>query len=343
MVEIGYAYREQVQDLLVSTSTARMDVRIDQARLAASRDIEGLLHRIFYPWTGTRQLDQPAGTTLWLYENELAEVPTGIVSGATTLTTDDYIMQPLSGPPYRWIDINYGGSNSWSSDDTPQRAVAITGTFGYPAVITERTEIAGAINAAATALVLAETVHLGTGSLILVDDERMLITQLQSAATGATLDGNVAANKGATGITVSDGSLITAGERILIGSESMNVLDVAGDTLIVERAARGTVLAAHATGATVYAPRAATVQRGLLGTTAAAHDDASTVYSITAPSLVVEAVLALTANNLQQGLSGYSRPVGGGDNKREATGRGVQDVLEDCYTRYGRKTRSRAV
>lgn len=340
--EIGYVTREQVQDALHMISTARMDARIDQARLAASRDVEGHLHRTFYPWTGTRYFDQPTSGTLWLYENELTEI-TSVVSGSTTLTSADYIPRPQYGASYRWIDINYGGANFWTSDATPQNAVAITGTFGHPVVSRSVTTLSGSVSSSVTTLALASAVGVGTGSLLLAGSERMLVTRLSSATTGVTLAGDLTAAKGLTAVPVSDGTLIGVGERILIDSEAMAVEDIAGNTLIVERAARGTVLAAHTTGATIYAPRSATVSRGVLGTSAAAHADALAVYTLTAPSLVQELTMALTVNNIQQGLSGYSRPRGAGENRSDVTGRGVAEILEDAYTRYGRKARSRAV
>jgi hypothetical protein len=342
-VEIPYVTREMVQDAVPSTGTPRFDARIDQAILAASRDVEGFLHRRFYPWTGTRYFDQPDDTTLWLYEHELAEAPSEIISGALTMTTADYILQPQSGPPYRWIDVNYGGSVSWSSDATPQNAIAITGTFGYPATVTAVAALSGAVNSSVTTLTLAAGAAVGTGSLILVDSERMLVTRLSSAATGATLAADLAANKGLTAVTVSSGALIGVGERILIGSEYMNVQDIAGNVLIVERAVRGSVLAAHTAGAIVYAPRSATVVRGILGTTAAAHDNADVVSTITAPSLVQELVLAFAINNVQQSLGAYTRPRGTGDNRSNQPGRGISEIAEDAYTAYGRKARSRAV
>lgn len=342
-MEIPYVTREMVQDALSSISTARLDARIDQAALAASRDLEGLLHRVFYPWTGTRYFDQPDGATLWLYEHELAEAPTAIVSGTTAMTTDDYFLQPQSGPPYRWIDVNYGGANSWSSDSTPQNAVAITGTFNYPATVKPATALAAGVNASVTTLTLGTAQGVGTGSLILIDSERMLVSRLASASTGTTLAGDLAANKGLTAVPVASSAAIGVGERILIDSEAMAVEDIAGNTLIVERAARGTVLGAHTTGATVYAPRSATVTRGILGTTAAAHDNAALVSTITAPSLIQELALALTINNVQQSLGAYTRPRGSGDNRSDAPGRGVAEIFEDAYTRYGRKSRSRAV
>jgi hypothetical protein len=342
-VEIPYVTREMVQDAVPSTGTPRFDARIDQAILAASCDLEGFLHRKFYPWTGTRYFDQPDDTSLWLYENELAETPTAIVSGLITMTTDDYILQPQSGPPYRWIDVNYGGTNSWSADCTPQNAVAITGTFHYPAKVTAVTTLSSGVNSSVTTMPPASSVDVGTGSLILVDSERMLVSRLASASTGTTLAGDLTANKGITSVPVASGAAISVGERILIDSEAMTVQDIAGNTLIVERAVRGSVLATHTTGATVYAPRTATVTRGVLGTTAAAHDSADVVSTLTAPSLVRELALALAINNVQQSLGAYTRPRGSGDNRSDMPGRGVSEIMEDAYTAYGRKARSRAV
>lgn len=340
MTEISYITRATLAQALTMADNARTQRRLDQAIRAASREAEGFLHRKFYPSTETRTFDMPDSDSLWLYDSELSAAPTSIVSGTTTMTPADYICQPVTGPPYRWIDANDAGANYWSSGETIQRAVAVTGTFGYPVNPVTYTTTAASMDAVTSSLVTASSSVIGPGSLILVDSERMNVTGSALSATGATLNGGTDANKSTTAVVVSSGTLISTGEIITVDAERMFVEAVAGNTLTVTRGWAGTVLAAHANGATVYAPRTLTVQRGILGTTAATHTSGSSITALLAPSLVQEYVLAIAIGNVGQAAAGYSKQNEAGDSP---LGGGIEGIAERCYTAYGRKTRSRAV
>ena len=59
MATVWYCTREDVKRALDVKETVQSNGQIDR-RIAASTDsIEGLCHRRFYPWTGTRYLDWP--------------------------------------------------------------------------------------------------------------------------------------------------------------------------------------------------------------------------------------------------------------------------------------------
>lgn len=342
--EVAYCTREQVQRALNLADVPRFNERVDQAIMAGARDVEGLLHRRFYPETKTVKFDQPETEYLWLYEQELSGPPTLISSGGDEMVVDtDVLLRPRLGPPYTWLEARFGGQVYWQSETTPQNAIEITGDFGYPVTEVPAAELAASMTGSAVQLTLTDSSLAGVGSLVLIGSERMLISEKTMAGTTATLSTDLAASKSAVSVTVSDGTLINPGEMILVGSERMQVQYVTGDTLTVERAVNASALAAHTSGDTVYAPRLATVRRGLLGTSAAAHSSGDTVTLLKAPSLVSELNLAYAINNVQQALSAYARPVGSGDNQRDQAGRGVQDIAEDAYTRYGRKVRTRAV
>lgn len=352
MAVVTYCTREMVQRELGFSDTVRLNTRVDRACRAGARDLEALCHRVFYPTTDARSFDLPVGGTLWLYEHELAGTPTSIVTGGTTLTTADYILQPESGPPYRWIDINTSGATSWQSGNTPQDSTVITGPYGGSA----DTEPAGATaasvaTASTTTMDVTDSTLIGVGDLLTVESERMIVTGKTYITTGVTTSGSdLTANKAGVSVPVSSGAGIIAGETILIDSERMFVESVAGNTLTVTRAEQGTVLAAHTSGATVYAPRRLTVTRGATGTTAATHTTVGTAITRNLPpALIAEGNMALAVNFLQQGSAGYAASLGTGNrrnpsgNQRDAPGGALQELMERIYTAHGRKTRSRAV
>jgi len=154
---------------------------------------------------------------------------------------------------------------------------------------------------------------------------------------------SVTASAGDTTIGVTTGTTFFVGETILIDAEKMLIVDIASNNLIVKRAWDGSVLAAHSQNASIYAPRTLTVTRGALGTTAAAHDTAAAITVWVVPGLVRQLAIAEAMTALQQEGSAYGRVVGSGDNQREASGKGLADLREQVYTRYGRKVRARAV
>jgi hypothetical protein len=133
------------------------------------------------------------------------------------------------------------------------------------------------------------------------------------------------------------------GETILIDSERMLVVDVAGLIITVQRASEGSVLATHAANADIYAPRTLTVSRAALGTSAATHADTTAITRHEVPALIAEFATALALNTLLQRSSGYARMSGSGDNAQEYTGRSIRDIQSDAEQTYGRIGRISAI
>jgi hypothetical protein len=346
---ITYCTREMVQREMGFADTARLTARVDRACRAARRDIDRLTHRTFYPTLDTRRFDIPNTGTLWLFDHELADTPTSIITGGTTMATTDYILRPESGPPYRWIEIDTSGSVSWTAGDTWQNAISIVGPFGASADSDAAGTITEAMNTSVTTCDVSDSSLVGVGDLLKVDSERMVVTNKTYVDTTVTLSGNIAASKAVTAVAVSSGAGISAGETILVDSERMFVESVSGNTLIVVRGEQGTVLEAHATSDAVYAPRRLTVVRAAAGTTAASHLDNATATRNLPPPLITEGSTALAVNYVQQGSAGYAQVLGSGNQKRDtgnvrdALGGGLSALLETVYAAHGRKARSRAV
>lgn len=344
--EVCYITREVVQQAIDVKTTARNAARVDQCIAAASRDVEGLCHRTFYPWTGTRYKDWPSlsGSSyrVWLDRDELVSV-SALVSGSTTIATGDYLLEPVNDPPYDRIEVNLGGSGSFSAGDTYQRSIAITGVFmGCELREAASGALAANIGAADTTLTVTDGSLVGVGSLLRIGTERLQVTEKTAVDTTQTINADLAANNGATTVAVDDGTAFHSGETVLVDSERLLVVDVAGNNVTVRRAWDGSVLATHTSGAAVYALRLCTVVRAVQGTTAAVHAGAAAVLRHVAPTLVQELTLAYTLTALEQGGSSYAATVGSGDNQRPAPGRGVRTVEDDCYRRHGRRARMRS-
>jgi hypothetical protein len=350
----SYCWREDVMSALDAAETARSVGQIDRLIQRASRKVDNLCHRRFWPETDTRYIDWPddqLGTSYRLWLDGTHEL-----ISATTVTADGtsvgaYFLEPQgSGPPYTRLEIDLSGSGSLSAGSTFQRSIAITGTFGacndwdLAANTTS-----GSLTSSATSVTVGTGTPIGVGALLKLDSEIVQVTAKTLATTGITLAANLALNPGATALTVASGDelSIAVGEVITIGTERMLVTDRYTATVIVERQWSGSVLAAHSSGDTIYAYRTLTVQRGQLGTTAATHTTATSVAIFTPPPLVRDLTIAEALVGLGREQSGYARTVGTGAAERNAGPQALRtvglgdlaDLRRDCIEAHGRKAR----
>ncbi|MGW3428885.1 hypothetical protein ACWDHW_13155 [Streptomyces melanosporofaciens] len=347
---VWYATREDVKDALDVKETARSNARVDRALEGASRAVEGLLHREFAPVIATRYFDWPNSQTarpwrLWLDDSELISVTT-LTSGGVTIGPADYFLEPnRTGPPFRRVEIDLGSNAAWGGGDTYQRDITVTGLWGYRDDETAAGTVVEPLDASETSVDVdgAASALLGVGSVLRLDEERMLVTGRAQLDTGQDLGGDLTASAANTSVTVADGSQFATDEVILIDAERMRVEDIAGNQLVVKRAWDGSVLAAHTPGAGIFAARTLTVTRGALGTTAATHTSGTVVNRWDPPGPVRDLCIAEALTTLLQGQSGYARVVGSGENQREAAGKGLGDLRCSVYASHGRKARTRAV
>lgn len=346
----AYTTRATVKRALDSAETARNNRRVDDAIAAASRDIEGLCHRRFYPELRTTTWDYPTGQyapswRLWLGENELISV-TAITAGGVTIDSGDYILARADGraqAPYTKLEINLGGSASFQAGTTHQQAISVTGWYGYRDDQVPAGTLAEALDSAETGVDVdgACAAVVSAGSLLVVDTERMVVTDVQLLDTGVNLGADLAASTATTGVSVADGTVFAVDETISVDTERMRIVDIAGNTLVVERAADGSTLAAHTTGADIYARRRLVVERGSVGSTAAAHNTASTVYRWVPPSPVADLAKAEALVTLVGESAAYATKPGtqGGS----PAGGSIGDVRERVCRQYGRHGRIEAV
>ncbi|MFD5419497.1 hypothetical protein ACFWJT_15910 [Streptomyces sp. NPDC127069] len=344
-----YATREDVMRAVDSKETARNAAQIDRALEAASRGIEALCHRTFYPEIATRYFDWPnpqraVPWRLWLDQNELISVTTLSSAGATIPSTD-YLLEPNAyGPPYNQIQINLGSSSAFGGGSTHQRNIAVTGLYGYRDDEYPAASLDGDVTSGTTSIDVTAAPLIGVGSLLRVAGERMTVTGRSMRSTFVTTTAAMAPKASddlIAGVSVG----FSVGETILIEGERMLIVDQSPAGLVVKRGWDGSTLAAHTLGATIYAPRTLTVARGVLGTAAASHSTTSTVYEWTPPGPIRQLAVAeaLTFLGLEQ--SGYARTqrIGDGAEDKARDQRGIQGLRDQVYASHGRKARIRGV
>ncbi len=352
-----YATREDVMRALDNKETARNARQIDRALEGASRAVDSLCHRRFYPELGTRHFDFPNAQgarpwRLWLDSNDLISVTT-LSSGGIAIVAADYFLRrsdQRDEPPYTHIEIDLDSSAAFSSGDTHQRAISVTGLFGYSndeTTVGTLTATVGTTTATTLSVTGVASALIGVGSVLRVGTERLLVTARTMADTGQNLGGaGLTAQNNSVTVTVTDGTAYAVDETLLIGSERLLVVDIAGNNLIVKRAWDGSVLAAHTAGADIYAPRTLTVTRGALGTTAATHELGATVYRWDPPGLVRDLTIGEAIARLTAELTGYSRTRktgDGGTSERALDATALPGLRQQVYAAHGRKARARAV
>lgn len=352
---VWYATREDVKSALDFAETSRSNARVDRAIAAASRQIEGFLHRRFYPETATRYFDFPDQYArpwrLWLDDSELISL-TAISSGGTSISTADVNLEPnRSGPPYNRVELRIDTNSAFGGGTTTQREITITGLWGYRDDETTAGTAASAATSGATTLLVSDSSEIGVGSLLRIGSERLIITERAMASTGQTLQTPLDAQQKTVTVAVTNGTAFAVDEVILLDSERMLIVDIASNNLTVKRAWDGSVLAAH-NGSTIYALRSLTVTRGALGTTAAAISQGDAIHRWNPPGPVQQLCIGEAVTTLLQQAAGYARTtgvgtsarqVGGGNVAKTEYGTGLDALREQVYTSHGRKARTRAV
>jgi len=351
---VVYATREDVMRALDVKLTARNSAQIDRALESASRDVESLCHRTFVPNLASKSFDYPGPQTgrpwrLWLDANELISVTT-LSSGGVVIGSTDFFLEPNEyGPPYNRIEIDLSSSAAFSSGDTHQRAITVTGLWGYRNDETTVGVLAGAVaTTTATTITVNGTAsaQLGVGSVIRIDDERLIVTGRSMADTGQNLGSTIDQQLKTVTVPVADGTQFAMDEVILIDSERMLIVDIAGNQLTVKRAWDGSPNAEHTNGADIYAPRSLTVQRGALGTTAATHTNSTAVVRWDPPGLVQDLVIAEAIARLGNEQAGYSktrRTGDGGASERAVDANALSGLRQRVYQAHGRKGQVRSV
>lgn len=354
-VQPVYATREDVKSALDLKETARSNSQVDRAIDAASRVVEGLCHRRFYPEVDTRYFDWPDQYArpwrLWLDDSELIEL-TSISSGGVTIPPGNVNLEPnRGGAPYNRVEIQLDTSSAFGGGSTIQRDITITGLWGYRDDESPAGTAAAGISSSVTTLVVSDASAIGVGQVLRIGTERLIVTERAMTSTGQTLQTPMTTAKNNEILAVTDGTAFSVGEVLLLDAERMRINDVAGNNLIVERSWDGSTLAAH-TAPTIYASRSLTVVRGALGTTAAAIAQDAAVYRWNPPGPVRTLTVAEAVTTLLQESSGYarttgagtaSRQVGGGTVTKTAYGAGLDALREQVYVSHGRKARTRAV
>lgn len=344
---IWYTTLESVKSDLDFKSTARNDAQVRRAIEGASRSVETLTRRIFYPLLATRSFDWPSDRSptsyrLWLEENEIISL-TSVTSGDESISLSDVVLYPNDGPPYDRVELLRSSSASFGQGDDIQNDVALLALYGYQNEETNVAVTTSSLAVTGTSLDVDDSSLVGTGTVLRIDSERLVVTAKSMIDTTVNIGGDLTASKADQLVAVADGTAFAEDEVILVDAEKMLIVEIAGDNLVVTRAWDGSTLATHTTGADIYAPRRLTVSRAALGTTAASHASGATAVAWVVPGLVEELTAAEALNTLIQKSSAYSGSTGSGDSARRLSQSALQELRDRVAATYGRQQRTGVV
>ena len=348
-----YASREDVKSASDILSTADYNVHIDSAIQAATSDINGLCHRRFYNVDTTAYFDWPNFQRaypwrIWFDERELADTTVNVpvvTSGGTVIPSSAIFWGPWNySPPFTYLQLDRSQSYSFGLGETPQRDVAITGTFGYWTQSRPAGMLASAASGSATTITVSDSSVVGVGDTLTMGYpyERMLVSDKAFADTGQqqTGSGCTTALDNDVLLEVGDGDDLHAGELLQLDAEVMLATSITGNYATVIRAYDGTALAEHS-NAEVYAARLLTVLRGQFGTTAASQSMSAAITALLVPAEVRELAIAESLNYVAQKTSAYARTLA--PQSSAVPGAGLPDLRNRVYTAYGRKNRQRVI
>jgi hypothetical protein len=341
-IEPVYITRDPIVDALSVKPTTYQLSEVDRACRAGSRSVEGCLKRIFYPEVRTRYFDWPSSRFYSTparidFDKHALISATTVVSDGVTIT--DYFLEPDDdGPPYEHLDLDRDSSAVFAGG--PQRAIAVTGLWGWTNDEQTIGALSGAINSTDTLITLSVPAPVGT--ILRIGTERLQVIGIRwidSTITASALTNS----KADVSIAVSSGALFTENEVLLIESERVRVTEIAGNVLTVKRADGGTVIAAHSAATAIYWQHRIQVERGSLGTTAASALDAAVVYRWVPPSLVSELAQAYVEDYFLQRNAGYARTTGSGESEQQVNGRGVAQIEKRARAVFRRGARHYAI
>lgn len=348
-----YATREAVK-AAPNLKGPGLNQLIDSYIEAASEDVDEILKSrgqpvTFIPITRTRYYRWPQsyGSSLVLDLGADLLAITGDVlvqaqdASPVTLSPSQYFLEPATEPPFRKMEINLAGDGSFRSGNTPQRSIAIPARWGYSQASKAAGTVASGLasDAGATSMVCSDASKIGVGDTLLIESEALFVSEREMSDTTADLTGDVASSMAATTIPIDSGAKVKLGEVIQVDSERMLVEAVIGNNLTVQRAYDASTLAAHSSGASVFASRALTVVRGVNGTTAAVHANDVAIARYAPPADIVEYVRAYAIAHHEQGKSGWTGAIGGDESGTVETRMfGISKMRNDLKHKYGRLT-----
>lgn len=189
------------------------DAVIEDLIERASRRVDDMCGRVFYPFVATRYYDLPKGRDLWL-EDDLLEVTTLTNGDTNAVSASEYKLHPANEYPKYALKLKDISSEIWEedSDGSGEQVISLLGFWGYhERYATRGWKTAGTLGAAMSdttglsiTLTAGHTLAPGGGQLIKVGTELMITT----ITTSTTATVYARGENGSTAATHLNGSTV---------------------------------------------------------------------------------------------------------------------------------------
>ena len=185
-------------------------------------------------------------------------------------------------------------------------------------------------------MVCSDSSLIGVGDTLLIESDALFVSAKLLVDTSIDLDDTLTADK--NDVTVTLDAAVKEGEVITLNSERMFIASISGLDHTVERAYDGSTLAAHSSGADVFAPRTLTLVRSVNGVSAATHANATAVAKYAPPADIQGYVLAYAIANMHQDSTKRTGVAGGDQGSVETKGFSLWAMREALIVKYGTVT-----
>lgn len=164
------------------------DAMIESIIERASRRLDDLTLRTFYPHVESHNFDVPEDECLW-FSDDLLEVITLTNGDATTIAAADYVFKPANESPKYCLLIRDTSTVLFTtnSSNSGQQVIALNAIWGYHNNYSKRGWIAGSqldegsnITAAVTNFTVDSGTPFKTNQLVRVDNEILLVNYVSS-------------------------------------------------------------------------------------------------------------------------------------------------------------------
>lgn len=181
------------------------DAVLEKLIVRASRRIDDLCNRTFYPRIETKSYDVPTDDVLWLGDDLLAAIT--LTNGDTnTIASSEYKLYPANEFPKYGMKLKQSSSTLWEEDSSgnTEQVISLLGYWGYHIDGTGAWTSAGTLGAAwaststlSATLTAGHVLEAGGGQIIKIDSEIFNT----SATTSTTLTVVSRGDNGSTAAT----------------------------------------------------------------------------------------------------------------------------------------------
>ena len=214
MASRWYCTIESVKAASIGTFTPELDDAIGSYIAAASERVEHEFGRRFIPETATKYFPcaEPSvkDGVLYLDSEDLLAV-TQLLSRAQDtpyeIVAGNYFVEPVNDPPYNRIELKEAAGVTFDGGTASQRAIAVTGRWGYCETTRAAGTLVGALDLTATEVVLSDGLLVGVGDTLLIDAEQVFIKARTTVPNRVTVQRNV---NGTGAATHSNGAAVLA-------------------------------------------------------------------------------------------------------------------------------------